>query len=209
MMTPQTFKHPAIVGVSLLLLTSAFAGPALAHHPFAMGDSSELNAFQGLLSGIGHPLLGPDHFLFMMALLFLGLSKPKEWVLPLVALGLLGSGISQIIPISAELETAGEALVSLSLVIEGCVALNLIPTWLLFPCITLHGYLLGAAITGAEPTPLIAYFAGLAIAQTSMLLLVSLISERFIRLIGNSWTKILAGVWMGIGFAFAWSVVVP
>ena len=92
---------------------------------------------------------------------------------------------------------------------EGCVALNLLPTWILLPCITLHGYLLGAAITGAEPTPLVAYFAGLAIAQTSMLLVVSLISERFIKMIGISWTKILAGIWMGIGFAFAWSVVIP
>ena len=56
---------------------------------------------------------------------------------------------------------------------------------------------------------LVAYFAGLAIAQTSMLLVVSLISERFIKMIGISWTKILAGIWMGIGFAFAWSVVIP
>ena len=208
-MISLTTKRTAFVGTSLVLLTMAIAGPAQAHHPFAMGDSSELNAFQGLLSGIGHPLLGPDHFLFMAALLFLGLSKPKQWVLPLVALGLLGSGISQIIPIPAGLETAGEALVSLSLVVEGCVALNLLPTWILLPCITLHGYLLGAAITGAEPTPLVAYFVGLAIAQTTMLLIVSLASERFIRIIGSPSLKILAGIWMGIGFAFAWSVVIP
>ena len=208
-MISLTTKRTAFVCTSLVLLTMAVAGPAQAHHPFAMGDSSELNAFQGLLSGIGHPLLGPDHFLFMAALLFLGLSKPKQWVLPLVALGLLGSGISQIIPIPAGLETAGEALVSLSLVVEGCVALNLLPTWLLLPCITLHGYLLGAAITGAEPTPLVAYFVGLAIAQTLMLLIVSLASERFIRIIGSPSLKILAGIWMGIGFAFAWSVVIP
>ena len=208
-MISLTTKRTAFVGTSLVLLTMAVAGPAQAHHPFAMGDSSELNAFQGLLSGIGHPLLGPDHFLFMAALLFLGLSKPKQWVLPLVALGLLGSGISQIIPIPAGLETAGEALVSLSLVVEGCVALNLLPTWILLPCITLHGYLLGAAITGAEPTPLVAYFVGLAIAQTLMLLIVSLASERFIRIIGSPSLKILAGIWMGIGFAFAWSVVIP
>ena len=208
-MISLTTKRTAFVGTSLVLLTMAIAGPAQAHHPFAMGDSSELNAFQGLLSGIGHPLLGPDHFLFMAALLFLGLSKPKQWVLPLVALGLLGSGISQIIPIPAGLETAGEALVSLSLVVEGCVALNLLPTWILLPCITLHGYLLGAAITGAEPTPLVAYFVGLAIAQTLMLLIVSLASERFIRIIGSPSLKILAGIWMGIGFAFAWSVVIP
>ena len=71
-------KRTAFLGVSLVLLTMAIAGPAQAHHPFAMGDSSELNAFQGLLSGIGHPLLGPDHFLFMAALLFLGFPNPSN-----------------------------------------------------------------------------------------------------------------------------------
>lgn len=204
-----SFKQASILGSSFLLLTALMIGPAHAHHPFAMGDSSALNAFQGLLSGIGHPMLGPDHFLFMVALLFLGLSKPKEWIVPLVVVGLVGSAISQIIPISPRYETLGEALVSLSLVVEGCIALNLIPSWILLPCIALHGYLLGAAITGAEPTPLIAYFVGLAVSQALMLTLFSLISKRFIQKVGLSLKNILAGVWMGIGFAFAWSVVIP
>ena len=92
---------------------------------------------------------------------------------------------------------------------DSCIALNLIPSWILLPCIALHGYLLGAAITGAEPTPLIAYFVGLAVSQALMLTLFSLISKRFIQKVGLSLKNILAGVWMGIGFAFAWSVVIP
>lgn len=202
-------RSTAFICISALILFLLTSLPANAHHPFAMGDSTDLNAFQGLLSGIGHPLLGPDHFLFMSAILFVGISKPKSWVLPMVVLGLIGSGISQIIPIPSDLETFGEVLLSLSLVVEGFVALNLIPNWILFPCITIHGYLLGAAITGAEPTPLIAYLAGLAIAQGSMLYLVSITSDKFLRAVGSSKKNILAGIWIGIGFAFTWSLVIP
>ncbi len=38
--------------------------PVFAHHPFGMGESSTLTSWQGFISGIGHPLLGPDHLLF-------------------------------------------------------------------------------------------------------------------------------------------------
>jgi len=203
------FRTTAFISISAVMLSLLTSLPANAHHPFAMGDSTELNAFQGLLSGIGHPLLGPDHFLFMLAMLFVGISKPKSWVLPMVVLGLLGSGVSLIIPIPSNLETFGEVLLSLSLVVQGFVALNLIPSWILFPFISIHGYLLGAAITGAEPTPLIAYFAGLAIAQGSMLYLVSIASEHFLRVVGSSRKNIIAGIWIGIGFAFTWSLVIP
>ena len=47
-----------------------------------MGDSTDLSAWQGLLSGIGHPLLGPDHLLFLLAIAFIGLKRPLAWVCP-------------------------------------------------------------------------------------------------------------------------------
>ena len=40
----------------------------LAHHPFGMEEVS-LSPLQGFLSGVGHPLLGPDHLLFLVALM--------------------------------------------------------------------------------------------------------------------------------------------
>ena len=43
-----------------------------------MGDSSALTPLQGLLSGIGHPLLGPDHLLFLLAIAFIGLARPRS-----------------------------------------------------------------------------------------------------------------------------------
>ena len=58
------------VGLGLYFLCSI--SPAFAHHPFAMAEGGEMNGIQGLLSGMAHPLFGPDHFLFLLAIGFLG-----------------------------------------------------------------------------------------------------------------------------------------
>ena len=80
-------KWAALGIIPLLLLGS----PAFAHHPFGMGDSSQLTGWTGLISGIGHPLLGPDHLLFLLAIAFIGLKRPTAWILPMLAIGLGGS----------------------------------------------------------------------------------------------------------------------
>ncbi|MDD9862181.1 MAG: HupE/UreJ family protein, partial [Cyanobacteria bacterium MAG STY2_bin_7] len=63
-----------VISTAGLVALSLFS-PAHAHHPFGMGDSTDLSALQGLLSGIGHPLLGPDHLLFLLAIAFIGLQR--------------------------------------------------------------------------------------------------------------------------------------
>ena len=92
--------------------------------------------------------------------------------------------------------------------IEGLIVLNrLSPKWLL-PMFALHGYLLGSTIVGAEPTPLIGYFLGLLLAQGSLLLLVTAISQRSLNWLGGNGRFITAGVWIGIGSAFSWVALV-
>ena len=196
-------------GLALSLLSLLAATPALAHHPFGMPEGSGISVWQGVISGIGHPLLGPDHLLFLLAIALVGLSQPRRWVLPLLALGLGGSLVSQLIPLPAALETGAEALVSLTLVLEGLVILGRLPVWLLLPAISLHGYLLGGAVIGAEPAPLLAYGLGLLIGQGLLLLAVTSASSRLIQGIGSNGRQILAGIWIGIGAAFTWSLLVP
>ena len=195
-----------VVVVIGLLFTSA--GPAVAHHPFAMAEGGEMNALQGLLSGIGHPLLGPDHLLFLLAIGLIGLRRPVAWVLPLLAFALGGAVLTQIFPLASSLEPAAEALVSLGLAVEGLIALNIIPAGILLPVIGLHGYLLGGAIVGAESTPLFTYFLGLLIAQGALLLAVSLGSKRLLDALGAEGKRVAAGIWIGIGGAFAWAALV-
>tara|TARA_Y100001968_G_C19424804_1_gene753729 strand:+ start:967 stop:1599 length:633 start_codon:yes stop_codon:yes gene_type:complete len=193
----------------LFFLLTFLANSALAHHPFGMGDSSELSVWQALLSGVGHPLLGPDHLLFMLGIALVGIKKTQQWVVPLLLVGLLGSSLVQFQPLPDLLAPWAEALVSLSLAIEGLIVLNLLSSKWLLPLFALHGYLLGSTIVGAEASPLIGYFLGLLLAQGSLLLLVTAGSYKVINRFGVNGRNLFAGIWIGIGFAFSWAALIP
>ena len=190
------------------LVAISLFSPALAHHPFGMGESTGLTALQGLLSGIGHPLLGPDHLLFLLAIAFIGLQRPRAWVIPLLAAGLGGSVMSQFIPLPDAVTPWAEALVSLSLVVEGLMALTVASTRWLLPLVSLHGFLLGSTIIGAEPTPLLTYFLGLLIGQGALLIVVTSWSQSLLERLGAQGQRLGAGIWMGIGMAFAWVALI-
>tara|TARA_Y100001968_G_C19399666_1_gene740326 strand:- start:947 stop:1582 length:636 start_codon:yes stop_codon:yes gene_type:complete len=198
----------SLVVVVVLFLFFVLNNIALAHHPFGMGETSQLSTLQGFLSGVGHPLLGPDHLLFMLALAFVGLRKPIKWVVPLLIVGLGGSLFSQLQSLPDLLVPWAETLVSLSLIIEGLVILDILGSKWLLPMFAFHGYLLGSTIIGAEATPLIGYFGGLFIAQGSCLLFVTAVSKRIMERIGGKGRILIAGIWMGIGSAFAWIALV-
>ena len=66
--------------------------------------------------------------------------------------------MSQFIPLPDAVAPWAEALVSLSLVVEGLMALTVASSSWLLPLVALHGFLLGSTIVGAEPTPLATYF---------------------------------------------------
>lgn len=191
------------------LALALFHHPALAHHPFGMGEASELSGWQGLLSGIGHPLLGPDHLLFMLALGFVGLQRPRAWVLPLLAAGLAGSALSLLLPLPAAGGPWAEGLVAFSLAAAGLVALSAWPTGVLLPLFALHGYLLGGTVIGAEPTPLVAYFLGLLLGQGALLLVVTSLSQRVMGWLGQEGRRLAAGIWIGLGSAFTWAALLP
>ena len=201
MLRAGVISTAGLVGFSLF-------SPAHAHHPFGMGDSTDLSALQGFLSGIGHPLLGPDHLLFLLAIALIGLPRPRTWVLPLLAAGLGGSVLSQFIPLPDAVAPWAEALVSLTLAAEGLMALFAIPSSLLLPLVALHGFLLGSTIVGAEPTPLFTYFLGLLIGQGALLLVVTSWSQSLLERIGAQGQRLGAGIWMGIGMAFAWVALI-
>ena len=204
---PSPLLRAGLVSLPAALALSLFS-PAHAHHPFGMGDSSALTPLQGLMSGIGHPLLGPDHLLFLLAIAFIGLQRPRSWVLPLLGAGLGGSVLSQFIPLSDVVAPWAEALVSLSLVVEGLMALTVASTAWLLPLVALHGFLLGSTIVGAEPTPLLTYFLGLLIGQGALLLVTTSWSKALLERLGSQGQRLGAGIWIGIGMAFAWVALI-
>jgi urease accessory protein len=78
------FRRSAVATVCVLWLTAA---PALAH----TGESSG-----GFLSGLAHPVLGPDHVVAMVAVGLWGafLGAPAIWLLPIVfPLVMAGGGV--------------------------------------------------------------------------------------------------------------------
>lgn len=156
---------PVVAGTALvapLLLGS----PALAHHVADIGQLAP-TAFNGVLSGLAHPVLGPDHLLFLLALSLVGLQHRRRWSLGLLVVGLLGSAAGLLWPGLP----GAEVLVACTLVVEALVLLRRLPLGLLLPAMALHGYVLSGPVFGWTSMPVAAYAAGLLISQGGLLIL--------------------------------------
>lgn len=154
---------------TLALVVSFATAPALAHHVMDGGLPATLG--QGLLSGLGHPVIGFDHLAALVAAgalaAVLGLNLATT--LGFVAASLAGVGLHMAL---LDLPLA-ELLVALSVMALGAALLARSPAgWPLIGLFALggvvHGYAFGESIVGAEPTPLVAYLAGLAAIQAAI-----------------------------------------
>lgn len=156
------------------------ATPGWAHHPFEGVEPQDFSLVQGLVSGLGHPLLGTDHLVFLLAIVVMTVLTTRRWVLPLLASGLAGSGLAVLAGATPEpgLGLALELVVSLSLVAAGLVHGGWLPAWVLLPLMGVHGFLLGEPVIGAEPTPLVAYGLGLLLSQGALLLVATALLAR-------------------------------
>ena len=159
--------------IGAIALTT-IATPALAHHPLA-GAPMETFA-QGMLSGIGHPLLGFDHLFFVLAVglaaLFTGNARfaTGAYIVAMLAGCLMmsfgiGLPVKEIV-IGASLLVVGGILVSgRGLTLP--VAVALFAAFGLF-----HGSAFGDSIAGQEAaiggSVLIGYLIGLGVLQYAM-----------------------------------------
>lgn len=155
------------IAVLVLLLA---VEPALAHH--VMDGSTPTTFWHGLLSGLGHPIIGLDHLAAVIAVGCLAATQPKG------ALLAAGYVVATMIGAAAHIGEAtvpnAEVFVALSVVALGLVVFRNNPlrrdvAFALFAAVGLvNGYALGETIAGAERTPLLAYFVGLAAIQTAI-----------------------------------------
>ena len=208
LLLPKPWRGPGddmfkrLLPAAALLLPIA-AGPALAHHPMeSMGLVP--TPLTGLISGLAHPLLGPDHLLFLLALALVGLQQSRRWTLGLLAVGLAGSATGVALPGLPQ----AELLVALSLVVEGLVVAGAAPRSLLLPAFALHGYVLSASVIGWEATPIAGYFLGLLISQGVLLLLALGVLRSAAARLPLPQLRLLAGGLIGVGAAFSWSALV-
>jgi len=93
-------------------------------------------------------------------------------------------------------------------VLEGLVLIKRLPQWLLLPAFALHGYVLSAAVIGWEPAPIATYLLGVLVSQAALLLLFVAGLRRLPSRLDPATQRLLAGVLMGIGAAFAWTALV-
>jgi urease accessory protein len=156
--------------LALAAAAALAAGPALAHH--AMDNALPATFAQGLLSGLGHPVIGPDHLAAVVASGLIAAALGGTALLPLafVLASLAGVGLH----LALLALPAAETLVALSVVALGAVLLTRrlpgAPTLaaLFAGAGLLHGYAYGESIVGAEPAPLLAYLLGLALVQAAI-----------------------------------------
>lgn len=145
---------------------------AHAHHP--MDYALPATALDGFLSGLGHPVIGLDHLLFIAGAGVLAAPLHRGLLLPLafIVMSMMAAGAR-----AAGADWAmAEIWVALSLIALGALMLAARDpkrSWVaaLFAVSgALHGYALAESIVGAEPTPLFAYFIGLTIIQCAIAL---------------------------------------
>ena len=157
----------------LLAALLALPASALAHHP--MGGATPATLLEGLLSGIGHPVIGLDHLAFVIAAGVLAAgaaTRGARIALPLVFLAagvagtLLHLGGTGLGPV--------EMVVAASLLAVGGLLLRRQATpvpllALLFAAAGLfHGHAFAEAVAGSETGPVTAYLIGLAATQAAI-----------------------------------------
>jgi len=157
---------------SAAALLLAGISPAHAHH--VMDYALPATALDGFLSGLGHPVIGVDHLVFIAGAGVLAARLPRGFLLPLVFV------VASMMAAAARAGGAdwimGEIWVALSLLALGALMLaarNPRHSWiagLFLVSGALHGYALAESIVGAERTPLLAYFAGLTLIQCAIAL---------------------------------------
>lgn len=198
-------KRGAIVALPLLCaLPLLLTAPASAHHLMDL-TGLKPGPLAGVLSGLAHPILGPDHLLFLLAIGLVGIVHPFRWVLALLGCGLVGNALGLALPGLGFVEP----LVALSVALTGLVLARRLPAPVLAPAFLLHGYALSGAVLGWEPTAIGFYLVGLLISQALLLAVALTAVRRWRQQASSGALSLTAGLLMGLGLAFTWSALVP
>ena len=192
----------------LLVAQAAAAGPALAHH--AMGGLLPQTLWQGLLSGLGHPVIGLDHLAFVAGIGLAAAFAANRWLGPLAYVAATVGGCLLFVQGVALPQI--ELAVALSVLLVGVLVLSgrTLPrprplSLLLFALAGLfHGSAFAESIVGAEATPLVAYLAGFAAIQLVIVLLVMLALRGLLRAgtPGAMPARLAGALVAGIGFTY-------
>lgn len=154
------------------VLLAAGASSAHAHH--VMDYATPATALEGLLSGLGHPVIGVDHLLFIAGAGVLAARLKRGYLLPLVfvvaSVAVAGMRYLGVDVGLDELWIAGSLVVLGAIMFAAREPAGGVVAGLFLVTGALHGYALAEAIVGAERTPFVAYLAGLTLIQSAIAL---------------------------------------
>ena len=154
------------------LLLAGASPLAHAHHP--MDYATPATALEGLLSGVGHPVIGIDHLLFIVGAGVLAAQLERGYRFPLVfvvaSVAVAGMRYPGVDVGLSELWIAGSLVVLGAFLLAAWKPGGVVVAGLFLATGALHGNALAEAIVGAERTPLAAYLAGLAFIQCAIAL---------------------------------------
>jgi len=199
-------RHAAVVGAGLFLT----AGTASAHH--LIGGKTPSTFGEGLLSGVGHPIIGPDHLAFLVALgIAVGVGR-LSLVNPFLFLVAMACGVTA--HVAAINIPASELIVAISVLIAG-ISLALdwrisASWWAAIFSIAgfFHGYAYGETIYGAEPTPIAAYLVGLVAIQTALAVGI-VFATRAVWIASGIAPRLVGAAICGVGFTALVAQIIP
>jgi urease accessory protein len=159
------------------------AAPAQAHHP--MGGRLPATFTEGLLSGLGHPIIGLDHLAAIVAVGCIAAAHRAGAVLAVAYVAAMIGGT--LLHLQGASLPASEALVAISVLALGALIVsraalpNAAVLVLGAAAGFVHGYVLGESIIGAERAPLWAYLLGLTLVQIALALSVMAVARLVLR----------------------------
>jgi urease accessory protein len=196
--------------IPAFVIAALTSTPAFAHH--VMGGRMPATFAEGILSGLGHPVIGIDHFAAVVAIGCLAAAHRTGAALAIGFVLAMMAGVA--IHLQAVTVPATEILVALSVIGLGVILLRHrdLPAsgaLALFVLVGLiHGYALGESIYGAERTPLAAYLIGLAVIQSVVALGAMSIARTLMHKDAMKLRLIGAGI-AGIGLAVLMQQIIP
>jgi urease accessory protein len=157
-------------GVAALSLFGLLVStPVNAHH--VVGGTTPSSSWEGLLSGIAHPVLGLDHLAFVLAAGMIAALQRRGAFVPLAfAAASLAGTVVHVLGVDL---AGAEWMVASSIVLMGALLVARVESFwavTVFAAASgiLHGYAYGESIVGAQMNPLGSYLLGLALVQIAI-----------------------------------------
>jgi urease accessory protein len=206
-MNVHQVRRATLLSAPIFLITA----PASAHH--VMGGKLPSTLLEGLWSGLGHPVIGPEHLGFLIAVALVVGACGLSLALPAVFVAAMAAGVA--LHAGGIGLPATEIMVALSTLLAGFLIARGrgIPqaAWAALFAIAgfFHGDAFGAAIYGAEASPLGAYLVGLIVIQSALTIGMALVVRRMGARVSELLPRLAGAAVFGIGFAALIGQLIP